>query len=319
MHLESIKLPVLEHFKAVDNLLAESMHSKASIINDLSHYIIDSGGKRLRPLVVLLIAKACGYNGEQHIDLAAVIEFIHTATLLHDDVVDDSDNRRGRKTANSVWGKEAAVLVGDYLYSKAFQMLVNVGNVKVMEVLANATNIMAEGEALQLLDRHNPDTTEEAYLNVIRSKTAKLFEASAEIGAILANNSIETIATYGLHLGMAFQLIDDVLDYEADPKTLGKDSGNDLSEGKVTLPLIYLLQKGNPKEIDFLKAAIKKGGKDFFPVIRDMVIESGALQYTKEFAKIEVEKAKQALSSLKPSPYKEAALNLAEFALARDH
>jgi len=322
MQLDLIKAPVADSFQAVDALIMNSLHSKASIINDLGHYIIQSGGKRLRPLVVLLISGACGYKGKHHIDVATVIEFIHTATLLHDDVVDASNSRRGRETANNIWGNEAAVLVGDFLYSKAFQMLVVMNDPKVMKVLADATNTMAEGEALQLLDRHNAETTEGGYLNVIRSKTAKLFEASAQIGAILGKVDIaleQALTQYGVHLGTAFQLIDDVLDYEADPAIIGKDNGCDLAEGKVTLPLIYLLENGNAKEIRLIKEAIQEGGLEFFPAIQQLLINSGAIEYTKQFARIEIERAQKALTKLKPSPYREAASLLAEFAINRDH
>lgn len=322
MQLDSIKALVKDDFQAVNALILDSLHSKASIINDLGHYIIQSGGKRLRPLVVLLIAHACGYQGNHHIHLAAVIEFIHTATLLHDDVVDDAILRRGKKTANNVWGNEAAVLVGDFLYSKAFQMLMAVENLRVMNVLANATNIMAEGEALQLLERHNPETTEGGYLNIIRSKTAKLFEASAQIGAILANadNALEiALSQFGMHLGTAFQLIDDVLDYEASPTETGKKLGNDLAEGKVTLPLIYLLQNGNQKDSRLIHEAIRENGEHHLPIIQKMIQESGALDYTRNFAKVECERAEKALEKLSPSVYKDAASALIQFALARNH
>lgn len=322
MQLDPIKSLVKDDFQAVNALILDALHSKASIINDLGHYIIQSGGKRLRPLVVLLVARACGYLGHHHINLAAVIEFIHTATLLHDDVVDDAVLRRGRKTANTVWGNEAAVLVGDFLYSKAFQMLMAVENLRVMNVLANATNIMAEGEALQLLERHNPETTEGGYLNIIRSKTAKLFEASAQIGAILgnANSMLELALTqFGMHLGTAFQLIDDVLDYEASPTDTGKKLGNDLAEGKVTLPLIYLLQNGNKKDTRLIQEAIRENGEQHLPLIQKMIQQSGALDYTRNFAKVESERAEKTLEKLSPSPYRDAAYALTEFAINRNH
>ncbi len=322
MQLDPIKALVRDDFQAINALILDSLHSKASIINDLGHYIIQSGGKRLRPLVLILMAHACGYAGKHHINLATVVEFIHTATLLHDDVVDDAVLRRGRKTANNVWGNEAAVLVGDFLYSKAFQMLTAIENLRVMNVLANATNIMAEGEALQLLERRNPETTEGGYLNIIRSKTAKLFEASAQIGAILGNadSALElALAQFGMHLGTAFQLIDDVLDYEASPTDTGKKLGNDLAEGKVTLPLIYLLQNGNKKDTRLIQEAIRENGAQHLPLIQKMIRESGALDYTRNFAKVESERAKKALEKLSPSAYRDAAYALTDFAIHRNH
>lgn len=322
MQLDAIKALVEDDFQAVNALILGSLHSKASIVNDLGHYIIQSGGKRLRPLLVILVAHACGYTGKDHINLAAVIEFIHTATLLHDDVVDDAVLRRGQKTANNVWGNEAAVLVGDFLYSKAFQMLTAVANLPVMTVIANATNTMAEGEALQLIERHNPETTEGGYLNIIRSKTAKLFEASAQVGAILgnANSALEQALTqFGLHLGMAFQLIDDVLDYESSTSDTGKKLGNDLAEGKVTLPLIYLLQNGNKKDTHLIQKAIRENGIEHLPLIQTLIQQSGALDYTRHFAKVESEHAKKALEKLNPSPYRDAAYALTDFAINRNH
>lgn len=322
MQLEPIHALVKDNLQDVNALILGSLRSKASVINDLGHYIIQSGGKRLRPLIVLLMAKACGYQGQDHIKLAAVIEFIHTATLLHDDVVDNSDLRRGQKTANSVWGNEAAVLVGDFLYSKAFQILVNVGDLRVMQVLADATNTMAEGEALQLIERHNPETTEGGYLNVIRSKTAKLFEAAAQIGALLGNISptIEAAALqYGLHLGTAFQLMDDILDYQASTELTGKSLGNDLAEGKVTLPLIYILQNGKPNEIRLLREAIQTGGHEYLPAIQEMIRSNGALDYTKQHASTEIEKANKLLVKIPTSPYRDALQALTKFAIHRDH
>jgi len=322
MRLDHINAPVKEDFQAVNALIINSLHSQASLINDLGHYIIQGGGKRLRPLVALLIARACGYNGEYHIHLAAVIELIHTATLLHDDVVDNASLRRGHNTANNVWGNEAAVLVGDYLYSKAFQILVTVGNLKVMQILADATNIMAEGEALQLLERHNPAMTEGSYLNVIRSKTAKLFEAATHICAILSNVDPETekaMVQFGLHFGTAFQLMDDILDYQASPTQTGKNVGTDLAEGKITLPLIYLLQNGNAHDTTVIREAIREGGSQHFAAIQKMIVSSKALEYAKRFAEVEMDRAQKSLDKLKPSVFREAALALTQFALQRDH
>ncbi len=322
MLLDPIKSLVQDDLLAVDDLIANSIQSKASIINNLGQYIVQSGGKRLRPLVVLLTSKACGYTTDHHIPLAAIIEFIHTATILHDDVVDESKLRRGKDTANAKWGNEAAVLVGDYLYSKAFQMLVSIGNTQVMDVLANATSIMAEGEVLQLLERHNIKTTETDYLNIIRSKTAKLFEASAQIAAILAHTKPEiekSMAQFGMHLGTAFQLIDDVLDYEASNEHTGKTIGNDLAEGKVTLPLIYLLQNGTKEEIQLIQSAIQEGGYEHFPIIQEIIHTSKALEYTRSLAKVEIMKAKEALLNLSETPYREALYSLADFALERNY
>jgi len=321
MQLDAIIKLVQDSFQAVDALIIESLHSKTSLINDLSQYILQSSGKRIRPLIVLLIAKAYGYEGTHHIPLAAIIEFVHTATLLHDDVVDSANCRRGKKTVNSVWGNEAAVLMGDFLYSKAFQMLVSVGNLSVMKILADATNIMAEGEALQLLDRHKAETTENTYLNVIRCKTAKLFEASAQIGAILANadpKRVLMMTHFGIHLGTAFQLVDDVLDYRASPDKTGKNLGNDLAEGKITLPLIHILKNGTAEEIQLVKEAIREGGHEYFSAVQKIIETSGSIEYTLDYAALEITRAKKALDNLDPSPYKEAAFALANFALKRD-
>lgn len=322
MQLDPIQILVKDQLQAVNDLIIHSLHSKASIINDLGHYIIQSGGKRLRPLVIVLLAHACGYKGSDHIKIATIIEFIHTATLLHDDIVDGSPLRRGKKTANRVWGNEAAVLVGDFLYSKAFQMLVKVANLRVMKALADATTIMAEGEALQLQECHNVEATEASYLNVIRSKTAKLFETSAQIGAILGEvdpSLEEAVKNYGMHLGIAFQLMDDVLDYQASEVTTGKTPGNDLYGGKVTLPLIYILQKGTPQEIQIVQEAIKIGGDEYLPVIQNLVDSSGAIEYTKQYALSEIEKAQRYLAQLPASPYKDAAYSLARFAVEREY
>lgn len=322
MQFEAIKAVVKDSFHAVDELIIESLHSRASIINDLGRYIIQSGGKRLRPLVLLLIARACGYTQNKHIYLAAAVEFIHTTTLLHDDVVDDSNLRRGKKTANTVWGNEAAVLVGDFLYSKAFQMMVEVDNMAILKVLANASNIIAEGEVLQLLDRHNIEATEGGYLNVIRCKTAKLFEACAQIGALLGNAGPEieqAMTHYGLHLGTAFQLIDDILDYNAPPTQSGKSMGTDLADGKVTLPLIHVLQTGTTAQVRLVQEAIKKGGRENFEAVLKVIETTGSIEYTRQFARVEMERAQRALLQLKPSPYRDAAYALAEFAIDRSH
>ncbi len=324
MPLECIKAPARENFQAVNDLILVSLHSKASIINDLGDYIIQGGGKRLRPLVVLLLAHACGYTGDHHIPLATVIEFIHTATLLHDDVVDNATYRRGRKTANTLWGNQAAILVGDFLYSKALQILMTINHSQIIQVIANTTNLMAEGEAFQLLERHNPKVTEEHYFNIIRCKTAKLFEAAAKSSAILAKSEPaleEQMAQYGMHLGTAFQLIDDLLDYQNSSQA-GKTTGNDLMEGKVTLPLIYVLQHGTPQEIQVVQDAIQDSrhqNHQNLSIVQKVLESSGAFEYTLHKAEIEIEKSQKALSKLKPSPYKDAAYKLTEFAVQRNY
>lgn len=322
MQFEVIKNLVKEDFRAVDDLIISSLHSKASLINDLGRYIIQAGGKRLRPLVVLLSAKAIGYNGNDHIPLAAIIELIHTATLLHDDVVDNSELRRGKETANHVWGNEAAVLVGDFIYSKAFQIMVGVAQPKIMQVLADTTNTMAEGEALQLLDRHNPTSTEGAYLNIIQSKTGKLFEAAALMGAILCKSKPpieEAMARYGMHLGTAFQLVDDILDYSANPEQSGKQLGNDLKQGKITLPLIHALEIGNPSQNRLIQQVIREGNDKRWDDILTIIEECGGIKYTNDFARSEVERAQKALSILPPTAYREGAIALADFALERTY
>src|SRR5688572_3577498 len=265
MDLADILAPVAEDLSAVNRLIAARLQSEVVLINQMAAYIVNSGGKRLRPLLALLAARACGYRGERHIQLATIIEFIHTATLLHDDVVDSSDLRRGQQTANAVWGNPASVLVGDFLYSRAFEMMIELEDLQVLEILARATNVIAEGEVLQLLNVHNPETSEQQYLRVIRSKTAKLFEAGARLGALVAGQSEQiqsSLAAYGLHLGTAFQLIDDVLDYNADPEEIGKNIGDDLAEGKPTLPLIYVMEHGTVAQAACVRSAIEDGGLD---------------------------------------------------------
>jgi len=290
------------------------------LINQISHYIINSGGKRLRPVLVLLAARALGYKGTHHIDLAAVIEFIHTATLLHDDVVDASDMRRGKQSANAVFGNEASVLVGDFLYSRAFQMMVDVGSMRVMEILSNATNTIAEGEVLQLLNCHDPETTEERYMDVIRYKTAKLFEAASQIGAVLAGRPAEeeaAMARYGMHLGTAFQLVDDVLDYSASSEQLGKNIGDDLAEGKPTLPLLYAMHHGTAEQAALIRHAIEHGGKENLKEITAAIESTGAIAYTSRSARVEADRALAELANFPDSPYKQALEVLAEFSVAR--
>ena len=308
--------------EAVDREINRRLQSEVALINQLGGYIIHSGGKRLRPLLVILAARALGYNGQHHITLAAIIEFIHTATLLHDDVVDASALRRGQATANSVFGNEASVLTGDFLYSRAFEMMVDVGHMRVMEILANTTNVIAEGEVLQLLNCHDPDVTEDHYFKVIYGKTAKLFEAAARLGAVISGQDSDTeqaLASYGRHLGTAFQLIDDVLDYSSDSSTLGKNIGDDLAEGKPTLPLLYVLREGNTTQQAIVRRAIEQGGLDHIADVLAAIESTGANAYTARRAADEAERAIQALTAIPGSPYKQALLDLARFSIHRTH
>lgn len=305
---------------AVDRLIHERLHSDVALVNQIGHYIVNSGGKRLRPVLVLLSAGAFGHTGADRLELAAVVEFIHTATLLHDDVVDASDKRRGRDTANAVWGNQASVLVGDYLYSRAFQMMVSVGSMRVMQILSEATNTIAEGEVKQLLNVHNADVTETAYLDVIHCKTAKLFEAAAQIGAVIAARSPAeelAMARYGMHLGAAYQLVDDVLDYSSSSEELGKNVGDDLAEGKPTLPLIYVLQHGTAPQKALVRRAIEEGGKEHIAAITEAIETTGAIAYTSRAAQGEAEQAITALEIIPESPYKQALVSLARFSVAR--
>ncbi len=276
----------------------------------------------MRPLLALLVARACGYQGDKHIDIAAIVEFIHTATLLHDDVVDESDMRRGKETANNVWGNQAAVLVGDFLYSRSFEMMVDVGSMRVMEILSTTTNVIAEGEVLQLLNCHDPDTSEIRYMEVIHSKTAKLFEAACQLGAVLTGLSAEheqAMAKYGMHLGTAFQLVDDVLDYTADAEEMGKNVGDDLAEGKPTLPLIIAIQRSDAATAAILRSAIEQGGLDQIDAIMQAITDTKAIDYTLERAKGETESAIASLQCLPDSDYRQALESLAWFAINRSH
>ncbi|HHL18783.1 MAG TPA: octaprenyl diphosphate synthase [Thiothrix sp.] len=323
MDFNSICKMVSGDMDAVNTLIQRRLQSEVALINQLSIYIINSGGKRLRPLLALLVARACNYQGEKHIEVAAIIEFIHTATLLHDDVVDESDLRRGKETASSVWGNQAAVLVGDYLYSRAFEMMVDVESMRVMSILANTTNTIAEGEVLQLLNCHDANTTEESYLAVIYSKTAKLFEAACLIGAVLAElpeDEQEAIAKYGVHLGTAFQLADDILDYSASAEEMGKNIGDDLAEGKPTLPLIVALRRSEGQQASIIRQAIEEGeGLNHIDDILTIIHATGALEYTKAAAQNEIQLAIKHLACLADSPYKTALETLANFSLARSH
>lgn len=306
--------------KAVDHLIQTRLTSEVVLINQLGTYIINSGGKRLRPLLVLLASRACGYQGHHHHLLAAIVEFIHTATLLHDDVVDSSALRRGRQTANALWGNSASVLVGDFLYSRAFQMMVEVNSMRVMEILSDATNTIAEGEVMQLLNCNDPDTTQDRYLHVIRSKTAKLFEAAAQLGAVLAArppNEERAIARYGMHLGTAFQLIDDVLDYRASAEETGKNLGDDLAEGKPTLPLIHAMRVGTPAQRALIRDAVENGARENLADILTAIETTGALDYTESMARVEADHAIRELGPIPSGPYKDALITLADFAVER--
>jgi octaprenyl-diphosphate synthase len=314
--------PIATDMTAVDAVIRERLHSGVVLIRQVAEYIINSGGKRLRPALVLFVADALGYRGTRHHELAAVVEFIHTSTLLHDDVVDESELRRGNKTANALFGNAASVLVGDFLYSRAFQMMVSVDDMRVMQVLAEATNVIAEGEVLQLLNCHDADVTVDDYLQVIRCKTAKLFEAAARLGAILAGADPDTeqrMADFGMHMGTAFQIIDDVLDYSSDEAKTGKHLGDDLAEGKPTLPLIYAMQHGTREQAARVRHAIETGGRDDFAAVLEAIQASSALDAARGHARAEANLARTALLTLPSSNFKDALLELTGFAVARDY
>lgn len=318
--LDTMYALVAGDMRLVNELIERRLYSGVELINQLSHYIINSGGKRLRPALVLLSARAIGYDGNRHIDLAAIIEFIHTATLLHDDVVDASQLRRGHLTANQRWGNEASVLVGDFLYSRAFQMMVDLGSMRVMEILSDATNVIAEGEVQQLLNRHDPQTTLERYLQVIHNKTAKLFEAASQVGVVLTGGGPaqeHAMAGYGMCLGTAYQLIDDVLDYSASSEQLGKNIGDDLSEGKPTLPLLYAMWNGNDQESSLIAEAIQQGGLERIDAISAAIERTGAIAYTAALAREQANEAMNKLAAIPASPYRDALYDLAAFAVDR--
>jgi octaprenyl-diphosphate synthase len=307
---------------AVNTVIRERLHSEVALVNQIAEYIISAGGKRIRPVLVLLVANAYSYKGTAHHELAAVVEFIHTATLLHDDVVDESSMRRGRQTANALFGNAASVLVGDFLYSRAFQMMVSLNTMRVMQILSDATNVIAEGEVLQLLNMHDPDVNEEAYLQVIRSKTAKLFEAAAELGALISgcnDTEIAAAGEYGRSLGTAFQLIDDVLDYAGDATEIGKNVGDDLREGKPTLPLIYLMENGTEEQRQLVRSCIENGDEQHFDTILAAITSSGALDYTRRAAETASQRAIAAIATMPASPHKDSLLALAHFAVDRTH
>jgi len=307
---------------AVNSVIEQSLHSEVALVNQVAHYIINSGGKRLRPMLVLLTAGLFGKITPQHHQIAAVVELIHTATLLHDDVVDESGKRRGQNTANALFGNAASVLVGDFVYSRAFQMMVAVENMRVMEVLSNATNVIAEGEVLQLLNINNADITDADYLQVIHYKTAKLFEAATRLGAIISNASTKdesALSLYGMHIGTAFQLIDDVLDLSGNVQAIGKNLGDDLSEGKPTLPLLYAMRNGNADESKTIKHAIEHGGLEDLAGVLRAVERTGALQHVRNMATKESALACAAIAHFSDSPHKAAMLTLAEFAVSRNY
>lgn len=306
--------------ETVDTVIRARLNSDVVLIRTIGEYIIGAGGKRMRPVLLLLVAQALGYKGNHHHLMAAAVEFIHTATLLHDDVVDESDLRRGRGTANAVFGNAASVLVGDYLYSRAFEMMVDVDSMRIMQIMSGATTVIAEGEVLQLLNIHDPEVSEARYLQVVRFKTAKLFEAAAEAGAVLAAASSlqqEAAAAYGRHIGTAFQLIDDVLDYNGDVGALGKNVGDDLREGKPTLPLIRVLEVGTPEQKQLVREAIEKGEADFDAVAR-AIQETGALEHARRCAVAEAALARQSIEILPDSPARQALIDFCAFAIDRD-
>lgn len=317
---EDVKTLAEDDMKAVDALIRDSLQSDVLLVSQVAEYIVTSGGKRLRPLIVLLAARALGYGGSHQTNAAAIIEFIHTATLLHDDVVDSSDRRRGRDTANSVFGNQASVLVGDFLYSRAFQMMVDIGRMRVMQILAEATNTIAAGEVMQLMNVHDPDVTEAAYRKVIYRKTARLFEAGAQIAAVLADRDPadeSAMICYGQNLGTAFQLVDDALDYDASPEELGKNLGDDLAEGKPTLPLIYAMENGTDAEKKMIRHAIEEGGLEKLDEIQAVVESTGALEYTAIRAREAADLAINSLVGVPDSEYKQAMIAIADFAVRR--
>jgi len=317
--------PVFEmcarEMSAVDSLIRDSLDSNVVLIEQIAEYIIGSGGKRLRPMLVILSARACDYEGRNHIDLAAIIEFIHTATLLHDDVVDESDMRRGKEAAHAVWGNAASVLVGDFLYSRSFQMMVQVNSMRVMEILSDTTNTIAEGEVEQLLNMHDPEVDRARYFSVIEKKTAKLFEAACQLGAVLTGRPEleQPMAVFGRELGVAFQVADDVLDYMADAGTLGKNSGDDLAEGKPTLPLILCREQADEESLRLIDESIRQGDLGQLERIVDMIRDSGALAQAMQMARDRAEAALAALDSLETSAWKEAMQSLARYSVNRNH
>ncbi|WP_286263254.1 octaprenyl diphosphate synthase [Thalassotalea atypica] len=321
MDLKTIQALASADMTAVNDLIYRQLHSDVALINQLGVYIVNAGGKRMRPLLSVLAAQAIGYKGKDHTTIAAIVEFIHTSTLLHDDVVDESDMRRGRETANALFGNSASVLVGDFLYSRSFQMMTSIKDLRVMEVLADTTNVVAEGEVLQLMNCNDPDTTEESYMQVIYCKTARLFEAATQLAAVIAKEDpkIEAaLSDYGRHLGTAFQLVDDIMDYTADAKEMGKNVGDDLSEGKPTLPLLYAMEHGSDKQRQLIRDAIEHcNGMAHLDEILEAMQQTGSLVYTQRKAEQEADKAISALHTIPDSKYKEALISLAHIAANR--
>jgi octaprenyl-diphosphate synthase len=323
MDIKAIQALIESDMNDVNQLIHAQMRSDVALVNQLGLYIVNSGGKRVRPMLAILAARALGYQGKDHITLATIVEFIHTATLLHDDVVDESNLRRGTPTANAEFGNAASVLVGDFIYTRSFQLMVGLGKMQVMQVLADATNVIAEGEVLQLMNCNDPDTTEASYMQVIYSKTAKLFEAATGLAAIITEQEqsvLDALNLYGMHLGTAFQLVDDVLDYNADADQLGKNIGDDLAEGKPTLPLIYAMQHGNEQQTQLIRDAIEHcNGMEHLEEILAALAQTNALEFTMKKAELEANKAIACLDFLAESDYKTALVSLARIAVDRDH
>lgn len=323
MNIKNIQALAQQDMNAVNDLIFSKLHSDVVLINQLGVYIVNGGGKRMRPLLTVLAARAIGYQGEEHLQLAAIVEFIHTSTLLHDDVVDESNMRRGRETANAMFGNSASVLVGDFLYSRSFQMMSELRNLRIMDILSDATNIIAEGEVLQLMNCNDPETTEESYMKVIYCKTAKLFEAATRLAAVIAKQDDATelaMLNYGKHLGTAFQLVDDIMDYTADAQEMGKNVGDDLAEGKPTLPLLYAMAHGNEQQKFMIRNAIEHGdGMDHLDDILAAMKQTGSLVYTQKKAEQEADKAINAIAMLPESEYKQALISLAHIAANRSH
>ncbi|WP_289108155.1 octaprenyl diphosphate synthase [uncultured Pseudoalteromonas sp.] len=323
MDIKAIQALIESDMNDVNQLIHAQMRSDVALVNQLGLYIVNSGGKRVRPILAILAARALGYQGKDHITLATIVEFIHTATLLHDDVVDESNLRRGTPTANAEFGNAASVLVGDFIYTRSFQLMVGLGKMQIMQVLADATNVIAEGEVLQLMNCNDPNTTEASYMQVIYSKTAKLFEAATGLAAIITeqdNSVLDALNLYGMHLGTAFQLVDDVLDYNADADQLGKNIGDDLAEGKPTLPLIYAMKHGSDQQRALIRDAIEHcNGMDNLEAILTALKQTNALEFTMQKAQQEADKAIACLDFLAESQYKQALISLARIAVERDH
>lgn len=322
MNLEQINELTAQDMAAVNQTILDQLNSDVSLINQLGYYIISGGGKRIRPMIAVLSARAMGYQGDLHVVNAALIEFIHTATLLHDDVVDESDMRRGKATANAAFGNAASVLVGDFIYTRAFQMMTSMGSLRILALMSEAVNVIAEGEVLQLMNVNDPDITEESYMRVIYSKTARLFEAASQASAILAEATAaqeKALQDYGRYLGTAFQLIDDLLDYSADGETLGKNTGDDLSEGKPTLPLLHAMNHGSPEQAKMIRDAIEQGnGRHLLAPVLEAMNQCGSLEWTRKRAEQEADKAIEALQILPETPWRAALESLAHMSVQRD-